>query len=231
MEVSMRAWQLFGVVVLAGVVSVPSYAGKKKSEPATETAAADQTKADVEMVIKPTGVADVDAVYAKAEAPLGTVKSVRAHITDMRTHMTTALGLADGTPIADALADLDQKAGDTIMVTMNSQGLPQLKPSDAVPANVQSAVDAFNTGMVDIQKSAENLGEIPGQLKEIMVAASAIDTDSLTQSGVSATAIPKAMKTVDHNNKVLRSATTEVEAIRGELDAMRTTVQAVFKSS
>jgi hypothetical protein len=228
----MRSWQLFGVVVVACALSVPSYAGKKGKAESTDTevAAADPTRDAVEMEIKQTGVADVDAVFTKAEVPLETIRSVRGHLTNTRTQLTTALGLADGTPMADALADLDQKAGDTIMVAIDSGGLPRLRASDAVPANVQTAVDAFNRGMGDIDKSAANLAEAPGQLKEVMVAASAINADTFTKSGMSATAIPKAMKTVDHNTKVLRSATTEVEAIRTELDGMRTTVQATFKS-
>jgi hypothetical protein len=226
----MRAWQLFGVVVVAGAVSVPSFAGKNKGEP-TEAAAADPTKSAVEMEIKQTGAPDIDAVFTKADVPLSTVKSVRSHMTDMRIHMTTALGLAEGAPIKDALADLDQKAGDKIMLAIDTGGVPRLKASDAIPANVQAAVDAFNNGMDSIGKSAENLAEAPAQLKEVMVAASAINADSLTKSGIPATGIPKALKVVDHNQKVLRSATTEVDAMRVELDELRTSVQALFKST
>jgi hypothetical protein len=224
----MRAWQVFGVVVVVCAMSVSSFAGKNK-DPAT-TAAADPTQDAVEMEIKSTGAADVDAVFTKADAPLGTVKSVRGHLSDMRIHLTTALALSEGTPIADALADLDQKAGDTIMVAVDTKGMPQLKASDAVPANVQSAIDAFNSGMGDIEKSAENLADIPAQLEEVITAAGALNADSLTKSGVPATGIPKAVKTVDHNVKVLKSAKTEAEGILVELAGVKSSVQTLFKS-
>ena len=227
----MRAWQLFGVVVVACAVSVPSFAGKNKGEPTTEAGAADSAKTAEEMVMKPTGVPDVDAVFTKADVPLQTLRTVRGHLTEMRVQVTTALGLADGTPLKDALADLDQKAGDTIMLALDTGGLPQLKASDAVPANIQSAVDAVNAGMTEIHASGHALTEAPAQLQEVAVAASSINSDSVTKSGLSATAIPKAVKAVDHNKKVLSSAVDEAKAMTTELDELRSAVQALFKSA
>jgi hypothetical protein len=188
------------------------------------TTAATATDAEP-LVLQKSGVADVDAVFTKAEAPIGTLNNVRVQMTTLRDNLAAALSLPAGTPFADSIADLKVKAGDKINVAVSERGLPKLSTTDAVPANVQAAVDATNAGIGNLETAMIHLAEVPAQLEEATAAAMAVDVTK-----VKATEMPKVTKVTKHNLAVLAQAEEDAKAIKAELDAMKTNIHATFKA-
>jgi hypothetical protein len=171
------------------------------------------------------GVADIDQVFMKADAPLATLTNVREQMTLMKNNLNAALGLADGTPFSDALTDLKTKAEGKVNLAVSDRGLPHLKVEDGCPENVETAAEAVNRGMDNLRDAMVQLSEIPGQLKEAYVAAQAVDPTK-----VEATKVPKATKVTNHNMKVLAQAQDEAQAIKAEIDTMKTSIESTFKS-
>lgn len=167
-----------------------------------ETAEAEPTVLMVEM----TGIADVDNVFGKAVAPLQTLQKAGESLDSLNKNLATALALPEGTPFADALSDLTSKAEGKINMAISEKGVPELSAGDAVPENVQNAINAVNDGMKNVMDSVESLTELPGQFKEIIAAAQSINPKSLISSGVKPMDAPKIMKTITGNIKTLTKA-------------------------
>jgi len=227
----MRRSLILAAIVALIAPTAEALAKKNKGEETTtttETAATAEAGApaeDMTLVMQKSGVADVDQVFMKADAPLGTLTNVHEQMTHMKNNLNAALSLSEGTPFDDALADLKTKAEGKVNLAVSDRGIPHLEAEEGVPANVDAAVDSVNHGMDNLRDAMVQLAEIPGQLKEAYVAASAVDP-----SKVEATKIPKVTKVTNHNLKVLAQAQDDAEAMKAELEAMKASVQTTFKS-
>ena len=226
----MRRWTVYALAMFVGfgLLADAAEAKKPKPAPAETTEAGEAAPAEDELVIKTTGIADIDALFEKANAPIASIKTARTAIDSLGTNLTTALGLPAGTPFKDALADLKTKAEGKITVAMNEQGMPELKPSDAVPANVQAGIDAVNGGITDVQTAAAALVEIPNQMKELIAQAQSFNPKSLMSAGVKPTEAPKIMKTIMGNINVLTKAPEEVKLLGDAVTGLKADIQAAF---
>jgi hypothetical protein len=100
-----------------------------------------------------TRVGEIDRLLSNAEAELRTGKR----------NLNTALELKKGTPLSDGIAELQDRAGGKLGLAMDGR-IPKLETTDAVPSNVQSAVDAVNgltgnltTSIADMQSLAPEI--------------------------------------------------------------------------
>ncbi|MEQ1501164.1 MAG: hypothetical protein ABMB14_02990 [Myxococcota bacterium] len=225
----------FALALLVSLSMADSaFAKKKKDEapPAETTDAAapaeDAAKEPMSLEITMTGIADVDKVFSAAVEPLKTVADTKATMDKLNTNVATALGLTEGTPLADAFADLKTKAEGKINAGINAQGMPELKASDAVPANVQATIDAFNNSINEVAAMVPKLQAVPGQLSQVVAAAQTFNPKTLMSSGVKATEAPKIMKTITGNLKVVGSAPDQVTALMSSLDSIKSTVTSTF---
>jgi hypothetical protein len=231
----MRYWMKIALaMVVALSLSDAALAKKPKKNPDNPPTTENPEKGGGETAAAPaleitnTGVADVDNVFQQAIDPLNNLRNARNSINSLNTNLTKALGLADGTPIADAHNDLKTKAEGKITMAIDEKGLPKLTPGDAVPQNVTDAINAVNQGITDVTTVIESLSQLPAQMKEIAAAAAAISPDSLINSGVKPLEAPKLMKTVNNNIKVVGEAPNELTALKTALEGTLTSIKSTF---
>jgi len=225
----MRHWFTFALALVTLTVATSAEAKKPKDDSTTTPTTTEQTAAaPVALAMAQTGIADVDNVFNAAVEPLKTVQDTQTALDNLTKNLNTALGLADGGSLSDALNDLKTKASGKITVAMNDKAMPSLKPSDAVPENVQKAIDGFNKSIDEISALVPKLAGLPDQFKQIAASAAAFNPASLTKSGVKATEAPKIMKEITGNVKVLGQAPDVVTGLLTSIKALPSTVSSAF---
>lgn len=166
----------------------------------------DKDKKKKDEGIQETGIESFDAVFLRVDEIDGHLVSADQQLRTGKRNLNTALELKKGTPISDGLAELQARAGDQLQLTLNEKAVPQLTVKDAVPTNVQSAVDAVNgltlnmstslTDLTALQPEIEGLvGEVtamPARLKDEFSGGSS----NIVQQLVS---LPKASKALTHD--------------------------------
>jgi hypothetical protein len=206
----MRMFTIFALAMTVSLgVSADAFAGKKGKDEASDSAEAD-------LELEESGIDSVDELFAKAKEPIDTIRTARMKVDAVAPNLNKALDLPEGTPFADALADLKGKAEGKIEVGMNGD-VPTLKAADGVPANVQNAIDGLNTGIKEAIDATMKLSEVPAQVQEVIAAAKSFDPKSIKP----VTAVPKATKALTGNMKVLGKAPAEVEALVQAVDNMK----------
>lgn len=198
------------------------------SDEMVEEAAAEEEAAD--LTIEMTGVADIDNIFTKANAPIESLRSARMKIENISPSLVQALGLTEGTPFSDALADLMEKAEGKINLAISEQGMPSLEPGDAVPENVSSAINGVNQGVSDATAAVAELAQIPAQIQEVIAAAQSFNPKSLIDSGVKPLEAPKLMKTISSNLKVLGMVKDEPEAVVSAMTQLTEDLKSAFAS-
>jgi len=207
----MRHFMMFAVAMMVSVgFTADAEAGKKdKGTDAAESAGED-------LALEDSGIDSVDELFAKAKAPIDTIKTARTKVDAVAPNLNKALDLPAGTPFADALADLKSKAEGKLEVGMDGD-VPTIKAADGMPANVQGAIDGLNTGVKEAVDATMKLAEVPAQVQEVIAAAKSFDPKSIKP----VTAVPKATKALTGNLKVLGKAPGEVEALVQSVDNMK----------
>lgn len=233
----MRRFTIFAVAMMFSLALADSAeAGKKKKDKGGEEAATTEEAAPAEAgadaaaaeepKIEVTGVADIDNVFGPAGEILTNVITARKAIDSLGTNLTTALGLPAGTPFKDALADLKTKAEGKVQLAMDEGGMPSLKAGDAVPANVQQAIDAVNGGMKDVMSAATALAEVPAKAMEVVNAAKSINPANLT--GVTPTKIPKITKQLGTNVKLVSTLPEEAKTLLNSVTDLKNDLTSSF---
>ena len=222
----MRHWMTFALAMFVSFAVVDT-AEAKKPKPTDTEAPADPA---APLTITTTGIAAVDDVFAPAGDIVNTVTGTKTALDNVNKNLASSLGMAEGTPLKDALASLKEKAAGKLTVAMNSQGMPELKPSDALPEDVQKALDGFNASIGEISALVPKLAEIPAKAQEVVAAAQALvaNPSGLAKSGVKPTEIPKVVKTVKNNITVLTKLPTEAASLTTSLKDLATSVQGAF---
>lgn len=214
---------LLAVALVATALTWAPEAWAKKEK----AAASDEVKLE----IKDTGIKTVDETFAKAKAPVESVMKARSEIDNLQKNLITALGLTEGTPFADALADLKTKAAGKITAGIDAKGMPELKPGDAVPANVQTAIDAVNNGFAAAGAAVAALSELPAQFQAIAADAQKYGDPAVLKdlAADNPAAMLKAPKTIAGNVSTLSKAPEEIKALAHSLDALRHAVSTSFQ--
>lgn len=174
-----------------------------------------------------TGSAKADAVFGKAKEPIETLDTVRADVRGVNTSLIQALGLKEGTPFKDALADLQTKAEGKINVSFEEKKMPTFKAEEGVPENVQGAIDALNASFGKLEDAESKLTKAAEQL-----AAAATEGGDLASKpkelGLKATQIPKATKAINDNVKTLKSGVEVTKELTKELTTLASDVKSTF---
>ena len=226
----MRRYIAFALAFAVGLSFVGNAEAKKPkpTEPteAPAPAPAEGTSESTALEMKTIGIADVDNVFVQANDPLKSINDAKAKLDSLNSNLASALALPAGTPFADALNDLKTKGEGKIKMAVDEKGMPKLSAADAVPANVQSAIDAVNGGVTDLQAAVALLSAVPDQCKQVADAAAGIQPASLT--GASPTQIPKMMKTVQGNIKTLGLVPDQVKSLVDSAASVVSTLQSTF---
>jgi hypothetical protein len=170
------------------------------------------------LAIETTGVATFDSVFGKAGSMLTSIVTARTNIDTANKNLTTALGLKDGTPLKDAIADLKTKAAGKIKVAMNGT-TPKLEATDAVPDNVKKGIDAVN-GLIDATGSATTaMGQVIKDSPALVAEVKAFADVAKVTSDIKAAGITnpidlgKILKKVANDVKVISSIPGEAQKL------------------
>ena len=164
-----------------------------------------------------------DSVFMPAKEINDTLNSIQTNLQSGNDSLTSTLGLTQGTPLADALADLKTKAGDKLKVAMNGSK-PTLSLADDAPDNVKAAVDSANQFVqihVDAIEQAQGL--VP-QAQQVATAAGSLNpTDLVKEVATNPMQIPKITKDISSD---IKAVTQTPQRIQNIVDTLTTDLSA-----
>jgi len=181
-------------------------------------------KADVPE-IEMTGLEAFDSIFTEFKAIDDKIGGAEKSMKVARRKLNEALELEKGTPLKAGMADLAAKAEGKIQMKMNGKQ-PTLSASDAVPENVNDAINALNKMTKQLTISVEELASVPEDLKRLSAASADFPSslkDELTKSGAKITDAPKILKTLKGNltaTATLPDRSTKVAAHAGKMVVM-----------
>ncbi len=178
---------------------------------------------DIEM----TGVPAFDDVFTQVRDVDERLDSARVALRDGRTTLNSALGLTKGTPFADAYAELLDRAQGKLQLVVEGT-TPQLAVSDAVPSNVQTAVDAANSSLQSYQTALTDVTSVKDEIGDLVTACEAFPTQLASDAGslgITLSQIPDIASTLDHNLGLMKNFPNRVDKLSGELVANLDTVR------
>lgn len=168
-----------------------------------------------------TQVADIDARLVAAEDLLKTGKK----------DLIDALALKKGTPLKTGLAELGERADGKLAVVLDGKQ-PKLQATDAIPTDVQEALDAVNRLTGGIVGSVEELAEIPAEAQKL--AKKTQTFPSKLKDEISADPLttllkaPKLTKTLKSNAEITAGLPSRSTNVVGRMNDMVTVVRAEF---
>lgn len=142
-------------------------ASKKKAASGSKKSESGKKAKSGRSKIEKTGIASIDSVFTQVAAIDSTLAGVESSLRSGKVNLNTALALEKGTPIEDAIASLQKTAGNKLTVVQKGK-MPQLAVTDAVPANVQQAVDGLNGLLNDLTSSVDDLRAMPAQVQALV---------------------------------------------------------------
>lgn len=179
-----------------------------------------------ELVIEDTGVAKVDAFYDKVETMIGKLQSAQADMDSANAKLAEALGLAAGTPVADALADLQAKAEGKIELVLEGTK-PTLKAKEGVPENVQSAIDATNAMATSLMAATDTLKSVAADAKPLVTEAADMPA-AIVESSLGLADKAKATKTAASNLKTTKQIPAEADTLAGKCQESLELIKSTF---
>jgi len=197
-----------GLSLMGGLTFTSGDAFAKKDK-GGDSASAEEV---IEIVL--TNVKPIDDVFAPAGQMLTNLKTAQDGIKAMNTGIVTAMGLPEGTPVADALAELKKAAPGMLTVKMDGMK-PKVDVKPEAPENVKNAIAAINAGGDGIVAAIKAMTEIPEQIKGTVDAAKALPSQVPTiakEAGLKPTEIPKLVKAVGGNVKAVAKIPEQAKA-------------------
>ncbi len=175
--------------------------------------------------IEDTGVAKVDSFYDQVEGIVAKLQGAQADMDNANAKLAEALGLGEGTPVADALADLQAKAEGKVELVLEGTK-PTLKASDAMPENLQAAIDATNAMATSLTNAAQTLKGVAGEVTPLVGQAGDMPA-AIAESDLGLADKAKATKTTAANLKTTKQVATEADTLAGQcgetLELIKTT--------
>ena len=129
---------------------------KKKKKKKGKKGKKDVRKLD----IRQTGIKTLDSFFAEAATIDKKLDKAQRQRRNGRTAIATAMGLQEKASLPSAVTELKARAKGKVKLSM-VQGVPQLKPKDAVPSDLSTGIDAVNTALQSYAKAIKSLSGTP----------------------------------------------------------------------
>jgi hypothetical protein len=221
-----RFLTIFTTLAFAFTLTTGDALAKKKKK--GDDAAAEETQS-----IQKCGIKEFDDVFMKAKAIHDTLDGAQAKLAEANTNIATALGVAEGTPLADALAELKTKAEGKISLAMDGT-MPKLSAEEWVPEGITTALDGVNGAVANVSAAVEDLTALAAQAKELTVASkdfpSKLNSQLLKSNDLKVTQLFKVVKTVGSNVKAISKTPARVETVTDELKGFLQAFTDAFKA-
>jgi hypothetical protein len=215
---SIRISTVIAAAILSLAVAPQAAWAKKDSSATTEY-----------IVIETTGLSAIDDVFTKVADIQTKLTEIETNLKTSNDNIATSLGLAAGTPVKDAIADLKSKAEGKIEVAMEGT-TPTLKAKDGVPENVTAGIDAVNGAIKAWTDSAATVATLKSDVDALVTASKELPgkvPESAKASGLGAKDIVKATKTTGSNVKATGQTADRAKAVGEALVSNIDTVKAL----
>ena len=184
--------------------------------------------------IKLVNISQFDGVLGDAKSIHDSLATMEATLQTANKSLATTLKLPETTSVEDSLAELKKRANNKISVGLEKGRVPKLKPTDAVPSDVQEGIDAVNKMMDDMAASLEAAEAMPPKVAELIGAAKSfpgqINADLLKQNNLAPTDLPKVTKTLGGDLKAIEATPERIKGVTDQTMGMFTKVQSAFAS-
>jgi hypothetical protein len=218
----MRKLLILAVTLMGLVLSSSAIAKEKK-------------KGKEEEGIIPTGIASFDRVFNRVDAIDGRLTRSERQVRTSKTNLNTALDLKRNAPMSTAVTQLRNQAEGKVQLAVDDKAVPKLQVTDAVPRNVQNAVDALNamttnfsttleelTGLApEIDKLVKDTRKMPANLKDEFAKGNEGLLDQLLK-------LPKASKALTHDIGVTKGLTGRTTSLTREMNQVLGLVSTEF---
>lgn len=201
----------------ATAAAAPAPAAKTK-EKGGKAKAAEGAEPVEHIPMKPIGIADLDAFFARVQTIRARVWSIQDSLISARTNLTSALGVASDVSVDMALANLIETAQGSIKLTMVGTK-PKLSVVNAPSPQVSQAVDAVN-GMLDAaMQIATEIPKFQQDATALVAEAQGIPGKAptmLKDAGTSPTQIPKMLGAIKTDVQLTIGLPGELKALMDE---------------
>ena len=110
--------------------------------------------------IKATGIKTLDDFFGQAAKIDKKLDKAQRERRTGRTAIAAAVGLEKKATLPAAITELKAKAKGKVKLSM-IQGVPQLKPKDAMPSDVNAGIEAVNTALASYAQAVKSLAGTP----------------------------------------------------------------------
>ncbi len=184
--------------------------------------------------IKLVNISQFDGVLGDAKSIHDSLATIETTLQTANKSLATTLKLPETTSVEDSLAELKKRANNKISVGLEKGRVPKLKPTDAVPSDVQEGIDAVNKMMDDMAASLEAVEAMPPKVAELIGAAKSfpgqINADLLKQNNLAPTDLPKVTKTLGSDVKAIEATPERIKGVTDQTMGMFSKVQSAFAS-
>jgi hypothetical protein len=186
--------------------------------------------------IAETGLQSLDDVFSPVSGIHTQLTDAQTSLNDIETNLNTALGVSEDAPLATALANLKEQAGDALSFEMDGT-TPKLSVAEGaeVPENVTAGIAALQTAFADLGTLTAGLQELPAKVGEISTAAQelignvkGLKTEA-KDAGIKGKAFLDVVKTSKSNLSATKQTTEHISNTVGAATSLLDTLTAPFK--
>jgi len=181
--------------------------------------------------IKLTKIQEFDPTLSKAKDIHTTLEGVENKLHDANKGLVATLNLPETTSLDDALAELQKRANNKIKVAMNGK-VPKLQASDAVPDEVQKAIDTVNGMTDDLGASLTQVEAMPAEVTQLVNDVKGfpaqLNLDLIKKNNLQPTELPKITKALGQDVKAIEATPERIKGVTTETLGLFTKVQKAF---
>lgn len=213
---------LLGVSLLAISLSGSSLAGEAKKGEAPKYPQIQLTK-----------IQEFDPSLTKAKGIHERLEATENKLQNANKSLAATLKLPETTSIEDSLAELRKRADNKIELALEKGRIPRLKPTDAVPSDVQQGIDTVNGMMDDLGASLEQIEAMPTEvdalIKEVQTFPSQLKPELLKKNNIAVTELGKLTKTLNADLKAIEATPERIKAVTDQTMNLFGKVQKAFQ--
>lgn len=196
----------------------------------------DAGKGKKDTTIVMTGIEAFDEVFVHVQEIDARLNSAESALHTARTSLNSALDLKRGTPLKTAITELKERGQGQLGLAIDNKAVPKLTVSDAVPTNVQSAVDAVNLLTSSLATSITDLATLPGEVSQVVKQSKSMparlkdEFKNTDGAGLASMlfSFPKTSKALTGNLKVTSALPSRSERVVGRMNDIMGVVKTEF---
>lgn len=191
------------------------------------TSSGGSSATDIEL----TGIESFDSIFREARDLDERVDNAKAALDQGVITLNSALGLTEGTPFSDAVTELRTRAEGKLKVVVEDGGGLSLEATDAVPSNVQAAVDALNATLDSYKAAIADIGGAKDDAASLVAATKNLPSQlqsDFKSFDLALNEVPGKLATVQDNVRIIGNMPERIDKLGGAMKDNVTVVSDVI---